>query len=535
MTLYLTKVDDPRAFGCVPTDADGRVTAFLEKDPNPVTDQINAGHLCLPRDGRRRRSRPGGRSRSSARRSPGCWRGGARVVGHRRRQRTGATSARRRTSSPGSADLVRVIAPSPALPGPTGESLVLAGRRSTRRAALSGGSTVGAAASWARRGGRRRGAVRRRRGRRWGGGAPVGARVRRGHRRGRGARGRRDRRPRRRSATGVELLAGARVWPDVVLPTGASASPPTCDALDAIGSGTPGARSTCGATLWPLRRGAGDPAHRLDARRRVLVGVRDARRRRDARGAAPAMAWSTARAWGPGATGCSTGCRPCSARDDDWSALDLVGASASARRRASPAGDAAAGDRPGARFARARPCSSNASPATTRGVRGALLLRRFGSPAPGPAADLRVPPSARDLLDITTWDWHRLGVDARRQRAIRAAATVAPRLEECVGAATPSPRWLGCACCPASASGPPPRRRSARSASRRGQCRRLSHQGSGRALPDRPGARRRRRDAATARAVGRSAPARRAPDRGCPASASPGSARASHRVDIRAM
>lgn len=43
VTLHLTEVDDPRAFGCVPTDDDGRVTAFLEKDPHPVTNRINAG------------------------------------------------------------------------------------------------------------------------------------------------------------------------------------------------------------------------------------------------------------------------------------------------------------------------------------------------------------------------------------------------------------------------------------------------------------------------------------------------------------
>ena len=49
VTLHLTCVDDPRAFGCVPTDAEGRVTAFLEKDPNPVTDQINAGTYVFRR------------------------------------------------------------------------------------------------------------------------------------------------------------------------------------------------------------------------------------------------------------------------------------------------------------------------------------------------------------------------------------------------------------------------------------------------------------------------------------------------------
>ena len=43
VTLHLTQVEDARAFGCVPTDADGRVTAFLEKMDQPVTNQINAG------------------------------------------------------------------------------------------------------------------------------------------------------------------------------------------------------------------------------------------------------------------------------------------------------------------------------------------------------------------------------------------------------------------------------------------------------------------------------------------------------------
>ena len=43
VTLHLTEVEDARAFGCVPTDVAGRVTAFLEKMDNPVTNQINAG------------------------------------------------------------------------------------------------------------------------------------------------------------------------------------------------------------------------------------------------------------------------------------------------------------------------------------------------------------------------------------------------------------------------------------------------------------------------------------------------------------
>lgn len=43
VTLHLTQVEDARAFGCVPTDGDGRVSAFLEKMENPLTNQINAG------------------------------------------------------------------------------------------------------------------------------------------------------------------------------------------------------------------------------------------------------------------------------------------------------------------------------------------------------------------------------------------------------------------------------------------------------------------------------------------------------------
>ena len=43
VTLHLTTVEDARAFGCVPTDEQGRVTAFLEKMDNPIKNQINAG------------------------------------------------------------------------------------------------------------------------------------------------------------------------------------------------------------------------------------------------------------------------------------------------------------------------------------------------------------------------------------------------------------------------------------------------------------------------------------------------------------
>jgi NDP-sugar pyrophosphorylase family protein len=48
-TIHLTRVSDPSRFGVVPTDVDGRVTAFVEK-PRPEeapTDYINAGTYVL--------------------------------------------------------------------------------------------------------------------------------------------------------------------------------------------------------------------------------------------------------------------------------------------------------------------------------------------------------------------------------------------------------------------------------------------------------------------------------------------------------
>jgi len=48
-TLHLTPVEDARAYGCVPLDEKGRVTAFLEKMDNPVTNLINAGCYLFDR------------------------------------------------------------------------------------------------------------------------------------------------------------------------------------------------------------------------------------------------------------------------------------------------------------------------------------------------------------------------------------------------------------------------------------------------------------------------------------------------------
>jgi mannose-1-phosphate guanylyltransferase len=49
-TLALVEVEDTSHYGVVPTDADGRVEAFLEKSDTAPTNHINAGVYVLGRD-----------------------------------------------------------------------------------------------------------------------------------------------------------------------------------------------------------------------------------------------------------------------------------------------------------------------------------------------------------------------------------------------------------------------------------------------------------------------------------------------------
>jgi mannose-1-phosphate guanylyltransferase len=49
VTLHLVEVEDARAYGCVPCDDQGRVTAFLEKMDNPITSWVNAGAYVFRR------------------------------------------------------------------------------------------------------------------------------------------------------------------------------------------------------------------------------------------------------------------------------------------------------------------------------------------------------------------------------------------------------------------------------------------------------------------------------------------------------
>jgi 3-methyladenine DNA glycosylase/8-oxoguanine DNA glycosylase len=180
-------------------------------------------------------------------------------------------------------------------------------------------------------------------------------------------------------------------------------------------------------TLAPLRRGGGDPAHRLVngtlwRASRTPAGVASLALR-------PLAGGAEAVAFGPGAAWLVERLPTMLGLDQDWSALDV---SAVPRLHETHRRHA------GLRLPNTGLVLESLVPAileqkvTGVEARAAwrMLLYRYGAPAPSPAPpSMRVLPSAADLLAIPTWGWHRLGVDAKRQRAIRAAASIAERLE----------------------------------------------------------------------------------------------------------
>ncbi len=141
VTLHLIEVPDARPFGCVPVDSSGRVTAFLEKMPEPVTNRVNAGCYVF------RRSLidliPAGRPVSVERETfPALLVAGTLVQAYVEPAYwldLGTPAA----YVTGSTDLVTGVAPSPALSGPPGAFLALAGASVATDATLAGGTTVG--------------------------------------------------------------------------------------------------------------------------------------------------------------------------------------------------------------------------------------------------------------------------------------------------------------------------------------------------------------------------------------------------------
>ncbi|MFD6292961.1 sugar phosphate nucleotidyltransferase [Streptomyces sp. NPDC060205] len=148
VSLHLTRVTDPRAYGLVPTDDSGRVQAFLEKPQTPeeiVTDQINAGAYVFRRSVID--SIPVGRPVSVERETfPDLLASGAHLQGMVDSTYwldLGTPQAFVR----GSADLVLGRAPSPAVPGRCGDRLVLPEATVAPDAKLTGGTVVGRGAT----------------------------------------------------------------------------------------------------------------------------------------------------------------------------------------------------------------------------------------------------------------------------------------------------------------------------------------------------------------------------------------------------
>ncbi|MFH8582396.1 DNA-3-methyladenine glycosylase family protein [Streptomyces zaomyceticus] len=194
-----------------------------------------------------------------------------------------------------------------------------------------------------------------------------------------------------------------------------------------------------GLTLGPLRRGPADPTFRVtpdgsvwrasrtpDGPGTIRVAARD--------GAAEAEAW------GPGATWLLDNAPALLGAEDDPTAFvprhKLV--LATHRRR------------PGLRLTRTGLVLESLIPTileqkvTTTEAYAAWrhLVRKYGEPAPGPAAPegMYVMPDARAWTLIPSWEWRRANVDGKRAATIVRAARVAARLEEAARMDPPAAR-----------------------------------------------------------------------------------------------
>lgn len=147
VTLHLINVEDPRPFGLVPTDVDGRVLAFLEKPERSediVTHQINAGCYVFSR--RVIDAIPAGRVVSVERETfPQLLADAAPVMGWIE-DAYWLDLGNPLAFAKGSRDLVTGTAPSTAVPGPVGSALVLADARIADSATVDGGSCIGVGA-----------------------------------------------------------------------------------------------------------------------------------------------------------------------------------------------------------------------------------------------------------------------------------------------------------------------------------------------------------------------------------------------------
>jgi 3-methyladenine DNA glycosylase/8-oxoguanine DNA glycosylase len=189
----------------------------------------------------------------------------------------------------------------------------------------------------------------------------------------------------------------------------------------------PGGAVDVASTLRPLQRGSGDPAFQ------VVGGVVWLALRTPSGPASVAIRRAgdtiAVSAWGSGAPWAVEHAPDLLGRGDDWSSFDVSGNEflAAARHR-----------QPGLRLLRTNTVVAMLVPAimeqkvTSRQAWGAwrYLLRRHGTPAPGPApAGMMVPPDAPTWARIPSWEWHRAGIEPGRSATVMRAVKLAPALE----------------------------------------------------------------------------------------------------------
>ncbi|QVG66258.1 DNA-3-methyladenine glycosylase 2 family protein [Curtobacterium flaccumfaciens pv. flaccumfaciens] len=189
----------------------------------------------------------------------------------------------------------------------------------------------------------------------------------------------------------------------------------------------PGGAVDVASTLRPLQRGSGDPAFQMVGgvvwlALRTPSGPASVAIRR----AGDTIAVS---AWGSGASWAVSHAPEMLGRGDDWDGFDVTRHEflAAARHK-----------QPGLRLLRTNTVVAMLVPAimeqkvTSRQAWGAwrYLLRRHGTPAPGPApAGMMVPPDAPTWARIPSWEWHRAGIEPGRSATVMRAVKLAPALE----------------------------------------------------------------------------------------------------------
>ncbi|MDH6124083.1 DNA-3-methyladenine glycosylase 2 family protein [Kitasatospora sp. GP82] len=189
----------------------------------------------------------------------------------------------------------------------------------------------------------------------------------------------------------------------------------------------PGYPLDAARTLLPLRRGPADPSYRTTGDGAIWRASRTP----DGPGTIRIIARAgevTAQAWGPGADWLLERLPALLGAEDDPGALVLPPGSLREAQRTHA----------GVRLGRTGLVLESLVPAileqkvtTDEAYRAwRILLRDFGTPAPGPEEGMRVAPSARAWALIPSWEWHRAGVDPKRSATITRAVRLAPRLEE---------------------------------------------------------------------------------------------------------